>query len=284
MRSPCTASRHCRKGLRISATPIRPRPRAGAGPGRARHLRQPQSVHREGPSAHGHAGAWRHFHHRRLRGRRPDGARLRRAVHALRPDCPACRNRQRAHLRDLRARSGGAIFRRQADHTGGRALLLAAPARQGPPEPPHLLQQGDQGGGGRIERRPLRSSRRRPRAAADPRADAGASEARDRSGDVRGDHRQADDRQRTLRHRQGRSRQEPHARSQSELLGTRSRRSIAGSGISTRSATISIAIRTPCSKPSSATCSMSARRPIPRAGSRATISPRCATDRSSRRR
>ena len=66
--------------------------------------------------------------------------------------------------------------------------------------------------------------------------------------------------------------------------GTRPRRSIAASGISTRSATTSIAIRTRCSKPSSAACSTSARRPIRRAGSRATTSPRCATDWSSRRR
>ena len=125
---------------------------------------------------------------------------------------------------------------------------------------------------------------RRPRAAADPRPDAGAAEARDRSGDLRGDHAQADDRQRTLCHRQGRSRPQPDARCAIRTIGDATSRSIAASGISTRSATTSIAIRTPCTKPSSAACSTCARRPIRRAGSRATTSRRCATDRSSRRR
>ena len=47
-----------------------------AGRGRARHVRQPQSAHRPGS---------RRAADPRLRGREPDGARLRRAVHALRP-------------------------------------------------------------------------------------------------------------------------------------------------------------------------------------------------------
>ncbi len=55
-----------------------------------------------------------------LRGRKPDGARLRRAVHALRPDRAIGRDRRGAHLRDLHARSGGALLRRQAGDGGGR--------------------------------------------------------------------------------------------------------------------------------------------------------------------
>ena len=54
-------------------------------------------------------------------------------------------------------------------------LLLAAPARQGPTQSPHLLREGRQGRGDRRARRALRSFRQqRPRAAADPRAHAGA--------------------------------------------------------------------------------------------------------------
>ena len=52
-----------------------------------------------------------------------------------------------AQLRHLRARSGGAVLRRQAGDRRRRDLLLAAPARQGPAEPPHLLCQGRQGRG-----------------------------------------------------------------------------------------------------------------------------------------
>ena len=54
--------------------------------GRARHLRQPQPVHRQGPRAVADP---------RLRGREPAGARLRRAVHALRPAGAHGRDRRR---------------------------------------------------------------------------------------------------------------------------------------------------------------------------------------------
>ena len=106
----------------------------------------------------------------------------------------------------------------------GRHLLLAAAARQGPAQPSHLLRQGRQGRGDRRARGALRSRRQqRPRAAADPRPDAGAGQARGQSRDLRGDVVRAADRQRPLRRRRGRSRQERHAQAQSRLLGPRSR-------------------------------------------------------------
>ena len=65
-------------------------------------------------------------------------------------------------------------------------------ARQRPAEFPHLLRQGGEGGGDRRAHRALRSHRRRrSRIAADPRPDAGARQARDRSRHVRADDVQA---------------------------------------------------------------------------------------------
>ena len=57
------------------------------------------------------------------------------------------RDRRRAHLRHLHARSRRAVLRRQAGDGRGRDLFLAAAARQGPAELPHLLCQGRQGRG-----------------------------------------------------------------------------------------------------------------------------------------
>ena len=73
----------------------------------------------------------------------------------------------------------------------------------------------------------------------------------DRSRHVRGHHaRRRIDRQRPLRGRQGRRRPQRHAQAQSELLGPRSRRSIAACGISTRSASTSTATPIRISRPS----------------------------------
>ena len=62
----------------------------------------------------------------RLRDRKPDGARLRRAVLAVRPAGAHDRNRRCAQLRHILARSRGALLRRHAGDRGGRALFLAA--------------------------------------------------------------------------------------------------------------------------------------------------------------
>ena len=158
----------------------------------------------------------------RLRGREPDGARLRRAVHALWADRPLGRNRCGAQLRHLHARSRRALLRRQAGDARGRDLLVAAAARQGPAESPHLLRQGGQGRGGRRARGPLRSRRqRRSRAAAHSRPDAGARQARRQAGDVRGDVVRGAARERPVRGRRGRSGQERDAQAQPRLLGAR---------------------------------------------------------------
>ncbi len=115
----------------------------------------------------------------RLCGREPDGARLRRAVHALWADRRVGRDRRCAILRDLPARSARALFRRQAGDGRRRAVLVAAAARQGPAQSPLLLFESEAGRGDRRARDTLRSRRqRRSRNAADPRADAGAAEAR----------------------------------------------------------------------------------------------------------
>ena len=59
----------------------------------------------------------------------------------------------------------------------------------------------------------------RPRVAADPRADAGAAETRDRCRDLRGDHTGQTGRQRPLRRRRRRSRQQRHASSAIPTIG-----------------------------------------------------------------
>ena len=55
------------------------------------------------------------------------------------------RDRRRAQLRHLRARSGGALFRRRAGDGRRRGLFLAAAARSRPAQSPRLLFQGRQG-------------------------------------------------------------------------------------------------------------------------------------------
>ena len=73
-----------------------------------------------------------------------------------------------------------------------------------------------------------------------------------------------------------------HAQARSELLGTRSRRSIAASGISTRSASISTATPTRISRRSRKAFTTCAPRTIRAAGRPPTTCPRCATAASSR--
>ena len=169
-----------------------------AGRRRARHLRQPQSADRPGP---------RRAADPRLCHREPDGARLRRAVHALRPAGAHRRDRRRAKLRHLHARSGGAFFRRHAGHRRRRGVLLAAAARPRPAQSSHLLFQGRQGRNSRSAHRAVRFRRhQRPRIAADPRPDAGAAEARHRCRDVRELDVGEADRQRSLCRRRRRCR------------------------------------------------------------------------------
>ncbi len=183
MRSPCTANRRCRKGLRISPTPTRPRPRAGAGAGRARHLRQPQSVHREGPAAHGHAGA--------LVGIIITGGYVVESLMARGYDEPFT-------LYGLVARAVATDSARSfvtfeldpaARFSDGKPItpedvLFSWQLLRDKGRPNHRIYYSKvvKARGDRTSARPLRSRRqRRPRAAADPRADAGAAEARDRS-------------------------------------------------------------------------------------------------------
>ena len=94
----------------------------------------------------------------------------------------------------------------------------------------------------------------------------------------------AADRERTLCGRQGRAGQERDARAQPRLLGARACRSIAASGISTRSGSIITATPIPITKPSRRGCSICAPRPIRGAGRRPTTFRRRATAASSRRR
>ena len=121
--------------------------RRASGAGGARLVRRPQSVHREGPGAAGSACP-AHLGEQcdhRIRGREPDGARLRRAVHALWAAREERRDGRRAHACDLHARSGGALLGRQTRDGRGRGVHVAAAARSRPAEPPHLLFQGHQG-------------------------------------------------------------------------------------------------------------------------------------------
>ena len=135
------------------------------------------------------------------------------------------RDRRGAQPRDLHARSGGALLRRQAGHGRGRGVLVAAAARQGPAEPPHLSIP--------------RSTKAEILAERTVRFDLAGGDDRelplilglmpvlarhaDQSRNVRGDLDDAAARQRALSGRPRRSRQERHADAQSGLLGPRSR-------------------------------------------------------------
>jgi hypothetical protein len=192
------------------------------GAGRARHVRQPQPFHRPRPPAARPARAadQRRQHHDRHRGREPDGARPRRAVHALRTARPHRRDRRKALLRDVRHQSGGAVLRRQARHGRGRPVLLAAFPRQGPTQPAHLLQEGREGGGARRSHGAVRLRRQRgSRTAADPRPDVGPAQARDQPRHVRGDVAEAADRQRALCRGRGRCGKKHQPETQSRLSG-----------------------------------------------------------------
>ena len=76
---------------------------------------------------------------------------------------------------------------------------------------------------------------------------------------------------RPLPRQRGEARRQRHPDAQSRLLGPRSRRSIAGCGISTRSGSISTARPTASSRPSSAAFTISASRPSRCAGTTAMI-------------
>ena len=133
---------------------------------------------------------------------------------------------------------GRALFRRQAGDRRRRDLFLAAAARPRPAELPHLLRQGRQGRGAVRAHGALRSDRRRrPRAAADPRPDAGAGQARDRSRHVRGhDVRAARSAAGPISVGEVEAGRERHASSAIRTIGAATSRSTAGSGISTTSA------------------------------------------------
>ena len=184
-----------------------------SGARRARNFRQPEPDDR--PRRHPAADP-------RARGRKPDGARQRRAVHAVRIARRKRRDRRCAQLRHVPHQPEGAIFRRQAGDGRGCAVLARALAHQRPAQPPPVLLQDRQGRSARSAHRALRPHRRqRPRAAADPRPDADPAEARHRRGDVRRDVDDAADRHRPLSHRPRQAGLQHRVRAQSRLLGPR---------------------------------------------------------------
>ena len=169
--SPCMASRRS-GGLGRRATPIRPRPKAAAlthGVLGTFDSLNPFIVKGLAPAADP-----------RLRGREPDGARLRRAVHALRParahrskptpsaaTSPSSSIRRRSFSDGKPVTADDVIFSWQLLRDKGRPNFRTYYAKVAKAEA--------------IVRahRALRSDRRRrPRAAADPRPDAGAGQAR----------------------------------------------------------------------------------------------------------
>ena len=95
-----------------------------------------------------------------------------------------------------------------------------------------------------------------------------------RSRPIREDHARAPDRQRSLHPCQGRPRQERSPSSATRIIGAAIFRSIAGSIISTRSASTIIATAARCSRRSSRAWSACATRTTRRAGRKATTSPR----------
>ena len=118
---------------------------------------------------------------------------------------------------------------------------------------------------------------------ADPRPDAGARKARDQPRNVRGNLDDAAARQRSLSDRPRRSRQERHPARAIPSIGAAILRSIAVSGISTRSVSTITATPVRITRPSRRDCSTCARRTTRAAGRRPMISPRCATGASSRK-
>ena len=213
MPSPCTAPRRCRRILRRCPMSI-PMPRRAAGwsKGVLGTFDSLNPLIVKGLAVQAVRG---------YRRRKPDGARLRRAVHALRPARAQCRDRRCAQLRHLHARSRGALFRRRA---GDRRRTWSFPGSfcattAGPTTAP-IIPKSSRAEilGERTVRFDL-DRQRRPRIAAHPRPDAGAAEACDRRRDLRGNDPGEADRQRPLCGRRRRCRQKRHLQARSQLLG-----------------------------------------------------------------
>ena len=180
---------------------------------RIRILRQPQPAHHQRRRRQRHS----RFHHRK-----PDGARSRRAVHAVWLGGRKRRSSRRPLVDHISSQSQGALFRRHAHHRRRRDLLSPVAEGQRATQPPHLLRQG------REDRAPLgprgalhlrRSGR--PRDPAHPRPAAGAAQARHQSRHLREHDARGADRLGTLQGRQDRRRPLDHLRARSRLLGPR---------------------------------------------------------------
>ena len=164
--------RHARRagprgGFRESA--LRQSGRAEGRPARprlSRRVRQPESLQRQGPVDRGGP--------RRQRLSIADGAFRGRAVHALRPDRRERRDRSSPRFGRLPAQPRRAFLRRISCHDGRRRLHLQSPEGEGPSAAAGGLQPGPERRCGGRPNGALRSFRgERPRAAADPWADAG---------------------------------------------------------------------------------------------------------------
>ena len=175
MPSPCTASRPGRPALRHPTYANPAAPKGGQLVARrARHLRQPQSVHRQGPA-----------------GRPISRSYVVESLLARGYDEPFTlygliarerRDRRRAQLRHFHASNPAARFSDGKPVTPDDVIFSWQLLRdKGRPNYRIYYKKVAQGRGGRRARRALRSRRRRrPRAAADPRPDAGPGQARRR--------------------------------------------------------------------------------------------------------
>ena len=165
---------------------------------RGRHLRQPQSLHRPGRL---HLGA-------RPVAIRCSASSSSNPCSSAAPTSPSrstatsprpSKRRPTARWVEFTLNPKARFSDGDAGHGRRRDLLHRAPARQGAAELQGLLFEDQRRREGRRARRPLRpQGRRRPRAAADHRADADPAEARHRPGHVRQVDAEAADRQRPL--------------------------------------------------------------------------------------
>ena len=115
---------------------------SGRAEGRPAHARRFRLLRQSQPADH---QGRRRQRHPRLHHREPDGARARRAVHALRPRRRDGRGAGGPLVDHLQSQPQGALLGRHTDYRRRRDLLLAAPEGEGPPQPPHLLLQGGEG-------------------------------------------------------------------------------------------------------------------------------------------
>ena len=160
----------------------------------ARHLRDPQPLHPQGPQGGVERAPVRHA----------DGARLRRAGCALRPGRRGGRAPRGGRLGRVPAQARGPVPRRHAGHGRRRRLHLPDPGGEGPSAVPHPVPRRGRGGGRRPAQGPVRlQARAAPRPAGPARGAAGVVEGVLRQGRVRQDDLHPAALQRALPRRQG---------------------------------------------------------------------------------